>query len=129
MRLRAWAKAGAGVLAWGLLMGQGCPGSSPPPPVEEPLDVAAIVTTSGSVFSPGMVTIQAGQAVRWVNDDSMFHTVTSGDPSDRDKGDLFESGELAPGDQFERAFPEPGVYAYHCRLHTSTMWNVTVVVE
>ena len=66
-------------------------------------------------YIPSVVTISAGESVTWVNEDSAFHSVTSGfydTPID-----LFDSGHLDPFDSYTLTFDESGTYDYFCTLH------------
>ncbi len=66
-------------------------------------------------YIPSQIIIQKGNSVIWTNEDSAFHSVTSGfydDPSD-----LFDSGYLDPFQSFSFVFEEAGVYDYYCTLH------------
>lgn len=66
-------------------------------------------------YIPSQITIKKGNSVIWINEDSAFHSVTSGfydDPSD-----LFDSGHLDPFQSFSFVFEEIGVYDYYCTLH------------
>jgi len=66
-------------------------------------------------YIPSIITIESGKEVTWVNEDSAFHSVTSGfydTPSD-----LFDSGYLDPSESFTFTFNEPGRYDYFCTLH------------
>ena len=66
-------------------------------------------------YIPSQITIKEGDSVIWINEDSAFHSVTSGfydDPSD-----LFDSGYLDPFESFSFVFEEIGVYDYYCTLH------------
>ena len=66
-------------------------------------------------YIPSQITIEKGNSVMWTNEDSAFHSVTSGfydDPSD-----LFDSGYLDPFQSFSFVFEETGVYDYYCTLH------------
>ena len=66
-------------------------------------------------YIPSMVTISAGESVTWVNQDSAFHSVTSGfydTPID-----LFDSGYMDPYDSYTLTFDETGTYDYFCTLH------------
>ena len=68
------------------------------------------VTMPGKLFSPGELDVLTGQTVTWRNSDASTHTVTADD-------DSYDSGFLPPGASFSRAFPQTGVYAYHCTIH------------
>lgn len=66
-------------------------------------------------YIPSIFTINSGNQVTWVNEDSAFHSVTSGfydEPSD-----LFDSGHLDPYESFTFDFDEKGTYDYFCTLH------------
>ncbi len=77
------------------------------------------VRMAGSRFEPATLTIAPGSTVRWFNDDSLPHTVTATDGS-------WDSGNLAPGGQFERRFDSPGTYAYLCRYHRGMAGTIVV---
>ncbi len=64
-------------------------------------------------FSPTYTRVEPGDSVLWTQRGSL-HTVTSraGAP------ESFNSGELATGQTFTRAFPTAGRYAYHCTIHS-----------
>jgi len=72
--------------------------------------VAATVRLAAYKFATDTVTIAAGQAVRWVNDDPVEHTVTF---------DGAEPGSpLIPANgSFVHRFDRAGRYAYHCTPH------------
>ena len=66
-------------------------------------------------YIPSVFTIDSGKQVTWLNEDSAFHSVTSGfydEPSD-----LFDSGHLDPYESFTFNFDEKGTYDYFCTLH------------
>lgn len=66
-------------------------------------------------YVPPVISTNAGKSVSWLNDDSAFHSVTSGYYGAPDG--LFDSGYMDPGEVFTHAFDEPGEYAYYCTLH------------
>ncbi len=75
-------------------------------------------------YIPSMVTVEKGRTVTWINEDSAFHSVTSGlydAPTE-----LFDSGYLDPSEAFSYTFTEYGVYDYHCTLHPWMEAQVTV---
>lgn len=78
------------------------------------------VTMAGSRFAPETLAIAAGETVRWFNDDALPHTVSASDGS-------WDSGNLVPGQAFERRFDGAGSYPYLCRYHPRMVG--TIVVE
>jgi plastocyanin len=70
-------------------------------------------------FSPANLSVSAGTAVTWTNNDAMTHTVTS-------DGGIFDSGNLAAGKTYSRVFATAGSYPYHCTIHPGMTGTVTV---
>jgi plastocyanin len=71
-------------------------------------------------FNPGTVTVNAGDTVTWVNDDSVGHDVTA---------DGFKSGDpgaMQNGDTFEHTFDTAGKFDYVCTVHPGMEGSVTV---
>jgi plastocyanin len=71
-------------------------------------------------FNPQNVTIDAGDTVTWVNDDSVGHDVTADD---------FKSGDpgaMQNGDTFEHTFDAAGTFDYVCTVHPGMEGTVTV---
>ncbi len=66
-------------------------------------------------YIPSVISIDAGKSVSWLNDDSAFHSVTSGPYGNHDG--LFDSEYMDPEDIFTFTFDESGEYVYHCTLH------------
>src|SRR4051812_44550183 len=71
-------------------------------------------------FDPAQITVPAGSTVVWFNQGKEDHTVTADNGS-------FDSGYKKQGTSFERAFPQPGKYAYHCAPHPWMKGTVVVV--
>ena len=66
-------------------------------------------------YIPSVIVIDSGKQVTWVNEDSAFHSVTSGfygEPTE-----LFDSGHLDPFESYTINFDEIGTYDYFCTLH------------
>ncbi len=80
------------------------------------------VNIQNFAFNPGLVAIGVGDTVRWTNNDFFFHSVTSNTL-------VFDSGMLAPGDQFSFTFNSADVFNYHCDFHTFMTGSVEVVPE
>jgi len=79
-----------------------------------------IVTTGISSFAfENDISITAGQAVRWINDDAVPHTVTGDDGS-------WDSGDIAPGSDYTKTFAVAGKFQYHCTIHPSMTGTIVV---
>jgi nitrite reductase (NO-forming) len=60
-----------------------------------------------------------GTTVTWINNDSVFHTITSGTSNGTigsPNGD-FDSGEVQSGETYERIFDVAGTFDYFCTPH------------
>jgi plastocyanin len=84
--------------------------------VSIPVGAAALGTAA---FAPDGLTVDAGTTVTWTNTDSVSHTSTSDAPG-------WDSGIVAPGGQFTRAFQTAGTYKYHCAIHPGMIGTVVV---
>jgi plastocyanin len=76
-------------------------------------------------YIPSTIVVEKGKSVTWINEDSSFHSVTSGfygEPTG-----LFDSGYLDPYQFYTLSFDEFGTYDYFCTLHP---WmKAQVIVE
>ena len=90
------------------------------------------------VYSPADLTVPAGATVTWVNQDSVGHTVTEGDPNSPKQASLrmFDSsGEAATGkvaligagESWNYTFTTSGTYEYYCIVHPYMIGHITVV--
>ncbi len=87
------------------------------------------VAISGFAFAPSAVTIGVGDTVTWRNSDDAPHSVTAeGGAFDSSPGCAPESSEscLTNGEQYSRAFDQPGTFAYFCVIHTNMRGTVVV---
>ncbi len=83
-------------------------GTDPVEPAKEP---AAAVTSRMAAFAfDAEIRVAAGTKVTWVNDDSVYHTVTLADGS-------VDSGEIRAGQSWSHVFDQPGTYDYYCKPH------------
>jgi plastocyanin len=78
------------------------------------------VVISNFAFSPATLTVKVNSTVKWTNNDSYAHTVSS------DTG-LFDSGSLSSGASFSRQFTSTGTFTYHCAFHSSM--KATIIVN
>lgn len=82
------------------------------------------VSISNYSFQPSNLTVKAGTTVRWVNFDTVGHTVTFGAHDDMGSG--MDSGLMGHMGTFSATFAEPGAYEYHCDPHPYMTGTVVV---
>jgi amicyanin len=80
----------------------------------------AAVKIDNFTFTAKTLTVKAGTAVTWTNQDDIPHTVTS-------TTQQFRSKALDTDDKFSFTFSTPGTYDYFCSLHPHM--TGTIVVE
>jgi plastocyanin len=132
-----WAQLAAIAAAAALLLAA-CTGASPSPTsataseaasarcsVTPDVDPAATVTISGTSFGDE-VTVSAGDAVAFSNEDSFGHTVTEG-TNGTAASDACVDESVAAGATVVVTFDEPGDYQITCKIHSSmqTVIHVT----
>jgi len=69
-----------------------------------------IVLLDNIAFSPGVLTVQKGSTVVWINKETPKHTVTADD-------ELFDSETMSVGVSFSFTFNETGTFPYYCKFH------------
>ena len=80
-------------------------------------------------FRPMELVVRAGAMVRWVNDEAVFHTVTSTDTLEqRRPNGTFDQALSAQGATFEFTFGEAGTFHYYCKPHTGFMFGTIEVL-
>lgn len=97
--------------------------------------VAQAETKGTAAFNPSSLSVPAGGAARWYNDDNAasggqyggsngtIHSIVADDLS----GDAtFTSGNIAPGRTYEHAFAAAGTYPYHCSIHPTMRGTIVV---
>ena len=88
-------------------------------------------------YAPADLTIPLGTTVTWINQDSVGHTVTEGDPNSPKQAKLraFDSsGEavtgkvalIGTGEGWSYTFTAPGTYEYYCIVHPYMIGHITV---
>jgi hypothetical protein len=114
------------------------PTTGEPEPPAPPLQIE--VAIEGSAFIPGILpapppdpsslppnapspalapNLPVGTIILWYNIDSVDHTVTARD-------NLFDSGNLSPGDTFRYTFEQSGELEYYCKIHPSMVVKITI---
>lgn len=89
------------------------------PKATAPVDASKTetITIANFSFSPAQITINSGDSIKWVNQDSVTHQI---------KSDTFASQPLNNGDSFEYQFQNAGTYEYSCLIHPSMKGTVIV---
>ena len=72
----------------------------------------------GNAFDRAQINVAGGTYVRWVNKDTVAHTVTA------DNG-LFDQ-EIAPGYSYSVWLDGSGTVTYHCKIHPEMKGSITV---
>lgn len=89
-------------------------------------EVDAVATDTVAItdfaYSPATITVKAGTAVTWTNQDSVMHTVTTEDGAPVS----FDSGNFGQGETYSFTFEEPGTYDYYCIPHPYMKGTVVV---
>jgi plastocyanin len=96
------------------------------------------VSIDGKAFAPSNIVVAQGDTVTWTVTKAIGepHTVTSGKPTDADKGAVFNSQTSDPelaklkdtGGTFSFRFDKPGTYVYFCVVHQVDMTGEVVVL-
>jgi plastocyanin len=79
----------------------------------------------GQSFTPSTLEVEVGTTVRWENNSSETHTVTSGTNGTYDGN--FDSGNVSPGGSYTYTFNEAGTFPYFCIPHPNMTGTITVV--
>ena len=98
----------------------GPPGTLPTKGVEVKIVKGSVVQSQEQNFVPRNIVVVLGfnDTVRWTNDDTYAHTVTS-------LGN-FDSLNLNTGDTWTHTFIEPGIFTYVCSYHPWMKGTITV---
>jgi plastocyanin len=72
-------------------------------------------------YNPAQITVNAGDIVRWVNKDTVVHSVVFSKASMIDP-----SGVLTSGQSFSVRFYNTGIYNYSCGQHPQMQGSVVV---
>lgn len=95
------------------------------------------VVLDGLNFHPRALEVEAGTTVRWVSEDAVLHTVTSGEQGTQgvpgvSEGEpaqasgLFDQDMPDEGSTFAFTFDEPGTYPYFCEIHPGMAGEIVV---
>lgn len=89
-----------------------------PAPTRPPASGAATVSMTENAFSPGTVTVKAGESITWRNDGKAPHSLTI--PA------LGVDLILKPGESHTAQLPTAGTFAYECIFHGGMTGTIVV---
>jgi plastocyanin len=84
-------------------------------------DPRHVVGQVGKQFSTAALTVQRGEAIRFVNDDTVTHNVFS-----KSEANPFNLKLQPPGDAQDVRFAKPGTVVVRCAIHPMMRLEVTV---
>jgi plastocyanin len=92
---------------------------APTPKLELPAEsaVSNTITILNFAFSPSTLTINKGETVTWINEDSAPHTI---------KFETFNSDTFNKGESYAKTFNEVGSFNYYCSIHPSMIGTIIV---
>lgn len=81
-------------------------------PSAAPEDATAEVGIADFAYEPATITVEAGTAVSWTNEDAAAHTATISTGAKE-----FDTGTIEEGQTETVTFDAPGTYKYVCVFH------------
>jgi len=78
----------------------------------------------GKYLEPEILEIKVGSEIKWSNEDTAAHTVTSGTP-ERGADGIFDSSLFMSGTTFSTRLARKGEYPYFCMVHP---WKVGKII-
>jgi len=90
-------------------------------------------TTTGAVsisamsYSPKTLTVAKGTVVKWTNNDSYAHTVTSNDGTSFDSQSISGADAYSAGGTYSYTANTAGTFEYHCTIHGASMSGTLIV--
>jgi LPXTG-motif cell wall-anchored protein len=97
-------------------------GAAPAKATRASASAASSVSIIDYAFTPGTITVNAGDTVSWTNNgtDADGHTVT---------GSGLNSPLLHTGNAYSFTFSQPGTFSYACSVHPKMTGSVTVLAK
>ena len=116
-----------GMGAFLVVLMTGCGGGStmstpttPATPAPVTVSILSSARTLGpAAYVPNPVMVPVGTKLTWSNTDTTTHDMVS-------DGGVWDSGRIAPGNQFDFTFQSKGTFPYHCSIHAGMVGTVVV---
>jgi plastocyanin len=86
------------------------------------LAATQVIHQQGRAFSSESITVKKGEAVTFLNDDTVPHNIMSAS-----KGNEFNLGSLPPGSSTDVTFKDDGDFQVICAIHPRMKMTVKVV--
>lgn len=80
-------------------------------------------------YSPPAMSVAVGTTVTWINEDSLFHTISSGSSNATiaaPNGE-FDSGGVQTGEIYAHTFDSISTFDYHCTRHPWMVGQIQVI--
>jgi len=105
-------------------------GTSAAPPASGPtlIALAGSATQGNPDYDPDPLSVKVGESVTVQNEDTVPHTVTSGEAPGGEAGQLFDTSLIDPAGSatLDTSSLEAGEYPYHCMVHPYMKGVLTV---
>ena len=83
---------------------------------------ATAIVQKDKQFSEESITVRSGEKVRFVNQDTVTHSIVVKDPSGASRPGITQK----PGEESEVEFDQPGNYEVRCLIHPKMKMSVKV---
>lgn len=84
------------------------------------------VDMENNQFDPSSIEVEPGETIKFVNKDSVTHTVHI---TDQDGNDVFGNTEVQPGENITVTIEEEGTYNLNCEIHAGMDGTIGVGQE
>jgi len=81
---------------------------------------------TATCFTPSILNISPGDTVTWTNNDNVDHNVVSGMPYATQRGTIFDSDTITPGNTYSFTFYNAGTYKYSDKIDRWMIGEVNV---
>ena len=81
---------------------------------------------TSTCFNPSILHISVGDTVSWTNSDNVNHTVVSGLPYASQRGAIFDSDIIKPGNTYSFTFYDAGEYKYSDKVNRYMVGEIIV---
>jgi plastocyanin len=82
-----------------------------------------------NMFMPGLVRIQPGSSVQWVNTSDLPHNIVGTYKTSSGQETHLDSGFINDGESWKHTFSDEGVFEYHCTTHTEHGMKGAVIIS